>query len=46
MKRVIGFALFFTGVGILIGLIAPDGIVLTLIAAICLLIGYNLCYCC
>lgn len=46
MKRVIGFALFFTGIGILIGLIAPDGIVLTLIAAICLLIGYNLCCCC
>ena len=34
MKRVLGFALFFTGIGILIGLIAPDGIVLIADAAI------------
>lgn len=45
MKQVIGFALFFTGIGMVIALIAPDGIVMVLIAAICLLMGYNL-FCC
>ena len=45
MKRVIGFALFFTGVGMVIALIAPKCLVVSLIAAICLFIGYNL-FCC
>ncbi len=45
MKRVIGFALFFTGVGMVIALVAPKCLVVALIAAICLFIGYNL-FCC
>lgn len=45
MGRVIGFALFFIGIGMVIALIAPKGIVMVLIAAICLLAGYNL-FCC
>lgn len=45
MKRVIGFALFFTGVGMVIALIAPKCLVIALIAAICLFVGYNL-FCC
>lgn len=45
VKRVFGFALFFVGIGIVIGLLAPDGVILALAAAICLLLGYN-CFCC
>lgn len=45
MKRVAGLALFFTGVGMVIALIAPKCVVVALIAAICLLAGYNL-FCC
>ena len=45
MKRVIGFALFFTGVGMVIALIAPKCLVLVLIAGICLFVGYHL-FCC
>ncbi len=42
MRRVAGLALFFTGVGMVIALIAPKCLVTALIAAICLLAGYNL----
>lgn len=45
MGRVIGFALFFIGVGMVMALIAPKCFVMVLIAAICLLTGYNL-FCC
>ena len=45
MNRVAGLALFFTGVGIVIGLIAPDCLVLALVAACCLLAGCHL-FCC
>lgn len=45
MKRVIGFALFFTGVGMVVALIAPKCLVMVLVAALCLLVGYNL-FCC
>lgn len=45
MRRVGGLALFFTGIGMVIALIAPKGLIMVLIAAICLLAGYNL-FCC
>ncbi|EEG50625.1 hypothetical protein [Blautia hydrogenotrophica] len=45
MNRVVGFALFFIGVGIVIGLLAPKCLVMALIAACCLLAGYHL-FCC
>lgn len=42
MQRVIGFALFFIGIGMVVGLLAPQEIITFLIAAIFLLLGYNL----
>ncbi len=45
MRRVAGLALFFTGIGMVIALIAPKGLIMVLIAAVCLLAGYNL-FCC
>lgn len=46
MKRLVGLALFFIGVGLLIALILPKSLVVALIAAMCLLLGYNLFCCC
>ncbi len=46
MQRIIGFALFFVGIGVVIGLLAPQSIITFLIALICLLVGYNLFCCC
>ncbi|MFQ9717531.1 MAG: hypothetical protein ACLRVB_09950 [Blautia sp.] len=45
MNRVCGFALFFIGVGIVIGLLVPKCLVVALIAACCLMAGYHL-FCC
>lgn len=45
MKRVVGFALFFVAVGILIDMFLPNLFVGILLILICLLIGYNL-FCC
>lgn len=45
MCRVAGLALFFTGIGMVIALIAPKCLVVVLIAAICLWAGYYL-FCC
>lgn len=45
MKRVIGFAVFFVAVGMILGMILPSTFVEVLIVLICLLLGYNL-FCC
>lgn len=42
MRRILGLALFFLGVGIVIALIVPKCFMIALVAAMCLLIGYNL----
>lgn len=40
--KVVGFALFFIGIGMVVGLLAPQSVISFLIAAILLLLGYNL----
>lgn len=45
MKRVIGFAVFFIAVGMVIGMLLPNTFAEVLIILICLLLGYNL-FCC
>lgn len=45
MKRVIGFAVFFVAVGMVMGMLLPNGFAEVLIVFICLLLGYNL-FCC
>ncbi|MCI8639206.1 MAG: hypothetical protein HFG41_08720 [Coprococcus sp.] len=42
MKRVIGFALFFVAVGMVINMFLPNLFVGILIVLICLLVGYQL----
>lgn len=41
MSRLIGLILFFIGVGMVIGLLIAEHIVIVLISAICLLCGYH-----
>lgn len=45
MNRVIGFLLFWVGIGILICLFIHSKLLAILLAALLLLIGYNL-FCC
>ncbi|MBQ2987222.1 MAG: hypothetical protein IJE23_07050 [Tyzzerella sp.] len=45
MKRVMGFAIFFIAVGMVISMMLPGTFVEVLIIFICLLLGYNL-FCC
>ena len=45
MKRVMGFAVFFVAVGMMISIFLPNTFVEVLIILICLLLGYNL-FCC
>ena len=46
MNRIIGFILFFIGIGIVIELILPTTVWSVVIAIGCLMIGYHLfCYC-
>ena len=45
MKRIIGFAVFFVAIGMVIGMMLPNAFVEVLIIMICLLLGYNL-FCC
>lgn len=45
MKRVIGFAVFFIAVGMVLAMLLPGTFVEVLMIFICLLLGYNL-FCC
>lgn len=45
MRRVIGFALFFIAIGMIVELLIPDIFVGILLMFIFLLLGYNLFYC-
>ena len=45
MKRVVGFAIFFIAVGMVISMLLPSCFVEILVILICLLLGYNL-FCC
>lgn len=45
MKRIIGFALFFLGLGMMVMLILGNAFVGVLLIAACLLAGYYL-FCC
>lgn len=45
MRRVIGFALFFIAIGMIVAMIIPNKFAEILIVMICLLIGYHL-FCC
>ena len=45
MKRVLGFAIFFIAVGILVGMMLKNTFIEVLIVSMCLLLGYNL-FCC
>lgn len=45
MKRVIGFAVFFIAVGMVVAMLLSNTFVDVLIIMICLLLGYNL-FCC
>ena len=45
MKRVMGFAVFFIAVGMIISIFLTNAFVEVLIILICLLLGYNL-FCC
>ena len=45
MKRVIGFAVFFIAVGLVLAMVLPNTFVEVLIVLLCLLLGYNL-FCC
>ncbi|HIV26015.1 MAG TPA: hypothetical protein IAB71_09625 [Candidatus Scatomonas pullistercoris] len=42
MKRLIGFLMFWTGVGIFLGLLIPNTFLAVLTAGLLLLAGYNL----
>ena len=41
MKRVVGFALFWVAVGIILAMILPNTFVEVLCIALCILAGYN-----
>lgn len=45
LKRIIGFALFWVAVGIILALILPNTFVEVLCIILCVLAGYNL-FCC
>ena len=45
MKRVIGFALFWVAVGIILALVLPNTFVDVLCILLCVLAGYNLFFC-
>lgn len=45
MRRVIGFAIFFIALGIILAMILPNTFIEVLIVLICMLLGYNL-FCC
>ncbi|MEZ3436053.1 MAG: hypothetical protein K1W34_15815 [Lachnospiraceae bacterium] len=45
LKRVIGFALFWVAVGMILALILPNTFVEVLCIILCILAGYNL-FCC
>ena len=45
MKRVMGFAIFFIAVGMVLAMLLPSTFVEVLVILICLLLGYNL-FCC
>lgn len=45
MNRILGFLMFWLGIGMLIGMFIPNHFVVILIAAFLLLVGYNL-FCC
>ena len=45
MKRVIGFAVFFIAVGMVLAMLLPGTFVEVLMIFICLLLGYNLICC-
>jgi len=45
MKRVIGFAIFWIAVGIVVSMILPNLFVQVMCILLCLLISYNL-FCC
>ena len=45
MRRIIGFAVFFAAVGMIIALILPNTFTEIIITLIFLLLGYNL-FCC
>ena len=42
MKRLAGFLMFWTGVGILLGLVIPNTFLAVVAAGLLLLAGYNL----
>lgn len=45
MKRVIGFALFWIAVGLILSLILPNTFIEVISIILCILAGYNL-FCC
>lgn len=45
MKKLIGFALFFIAIGMILVMVLPSTAIEVLIILICLLLGYNL-FCC
>ncbi|MCI8566106.1 MAG: hypothetical protein HFI39_07295 [Lachnospiraceae bacterium] len=42
MSRLIGFILFWTGVGMIIKCILPTRLSIVLVAVLCIIVGYNL----
>ena len=42
MRKVLGFMLFFTGLGMVIGILISETVALLIAAALCLLCGYHL----
>lgn len=45
MKRIMGFAIFFIAVGMVMAMILPGTVLEVFVIMICLLLGYNL-FCC
>ena len=45
MRRVIGFAMFFVAIGMIIELLIPDVFVGVLVIIVLMLLGYNMFYC-
>ena len=42
MGKVLGFMLFFIGLGMVIGLLVSETVALLIVAALCLMCGYHL----
>ncbi|MDO4273304.1 MAG: hypothetical protein Q4D16_06535 [Eubacteriales bacterium] len=42
MGRLLGLVLFFIGIGMVIGLLIAESIIVVIAAAVCLLCGYHL----